>query len=73
MATEQEQKFTFDGTEYSFSEISDKAKMLVAHIEVIEKKLGELQFQADEYTVSKGAFIQMLKEELNKSEETTEE
>ena len=55
---------SIDGKEYNIDELSDQQKAVLAQINDIQQKLANLQFQADQLTVAKDAFIGILKQSL---------
>mgnify|MGYP003352030552 CR=1 FL=1 len=58
-----------DGTEYEVANFTDQQKALLAQVTDINQKLGNLQFQADQLSVAKDAFVQILKNSLTKPAE----
>ena len=59
---------SIDGVEHDYTTFTDQQKVFVAQINNLNQKLGELQFQADQFAVAKDAFIQMLKASLTSAE-----
>ena len=55
---------SIDGVEHDYASFTDQQKVFVAQINNLNHKLGELQFQADQYMVAKDAFVGMLKQSL---------
>ena len=53
-----------DEVEYFYEEMSDKQKMLVNHIQDLERKISGATFSLDQLNVGKAAFIKLLKEAL---------
>ena len=60
---------SIDGVEHDFAALTDQQKAFVAQINDLSQKLGQLQMQADQLSVAKDAFIQMLKASLTKPAE----
>ena len=58
------QKISIDGTEYNVADMTDQQKGMLMQITDINQKLGNLQFQAEQLTVAREAFTQMLKTSL---------
>jgi len=58
-----------DDKEYIIEEMTDEQKMMVNHINDIQNKQNSNQFIADQLSVGKEAFINMLRESLAKPEE----
>ena len=60
---------SIDGVEHDFASFTEQQKAFVAQINDLTQKLGQLQMQADQCSVAKDAFIQMLKASLTKPAE----
>ena len=58
-----------DDKEYIIEDMTDEQKMMVNHINDIQNKQNSNQFIADQLSVGKKAFINMLRESLAKPEE----
>ena len=58
-----------DDKEYVIDEMTDEQKMMVNHINDIQNKQNSNQFMADQLSVGKEAFINMLRQSLAKPEE----
>ena len=66
MATEKKTMPVFvDDVEYTFEDMTDQQKALVNHIGDLDRKIGTTQFNLDQLTVGKNAFVNLLKEALN--------
>ena len=61
-----------DDKEYVIEDMTDEQKMMVNHINDIQNKQNSNQFIADQLSVGKEAFINMLRESLAKPEEEVE-
>jgi len=57
-----------DDKEYIIEDMTDEQKMMVNHINDIQNKQNSNQFMADQLSVGKEAFINMLRESLAKPE-----
>jgi len=55
-----------DDKEYIIEDMTDEQKMMVNHINDIQNKQNSNQFIADQLSVGKEAFINMLRESLAK-------
>jgi len=55
-----------DDKEYIIEDMTDEQKMMVNHINDIQNKQNSNQFIADQLAVGKEAFINILRESLNK-------
>jgi len=66
MASEKKTTPVFvDDVEYTFEDMTDQQKALVNHISDLDRKIGTTQFNLDQLTVGKNAFVNLLKEALN--------
>ena len=57
-----------DDKEYVIEDMTDEQKMMVNHINDLQNKQNTNQFMADQLSVGKEAFINMLRESLTKEE-----
>ena len=55
----------FDNKEYVIEDMTDEQKSMVNHINDLQNKLNTNQFMADQLTVGKESFINMLRSSLN--------
>ena len=72
MAKDKKEKpvLNLDDKEYIIEDMTDEQKMMVNHINDIQNKQNSNQFIADQLSVGKEAFINMLRESLNSEEES---
>ena len=72
MAKEKKEKpvLNLDDKEYVIEEMTDEQKMMVNHINDIQNKQNNNAFIADQLQVGKEAFINMLRDSLNKEEDS---
>lgn len=68
MAETKKTPIVIDDKEYTFEEMTQEQQMLVNHIADLDRKIGSSQFNLDQLNVGKNAFINLLKESLNKAE-----
>jgi hypothetical protein len=68
MGKQEKTPITIDDVEYKFEDLSPEQQQLFNHCIDLERKIGSAQFNLDQLTVGKNAFITMLKESLNKAE-----
>ena len=63
---EKEQKpvLTFDDKEYVIEDMTDEQKALLNHINDLQNKMNSMQFNLDQVSVGKEAFIEKLRESL---------
>jgi hypothetical protein len=74
MSEKKTQTIVIDDVEYDFSEMTQEQQLLVNHVADLDRKIGSTQFNLDQLTVGKQAFVQLLKEKLaTQSETITEE
>ena len=60
----EEKKVVIDDVEYTESQLSDKAKVLINHIGSLDSKIGSAEFNITQLRVGRDAFMTMLKEEM---------
>ena len=63
---------TLDDKEYVIEDMTDEQKMMVNHINDLQNKQNTNQFMADQLSVGKEAFINMLRKALEEPEEVEE-
>jgi hypothetical protein len=68
MGKQEKTPITIDDVEYKFEDLSPEQQQLFNHCIDLERKIGSAQFNLDQLTVGKNAFITMLKDSLNKAE-----
>ena len=68
---EKEQKpiLTFDDKEYIIEDMTDEQKALLNHINDLQNKINSMQFNLDQISVGKDAFIEKLREALVEDKE----
>jgi hypothetical protein len=64
---------TIDDVEYVFEDMTPEQQLLVNHVADLDRKIGSTQFNLDQLTVGKQAFVQLLKEKLATPSETITE
>ena len=74
MAKEKKEKpvLNLDDKEYIIEDMTDEQKMMVNHINDLQNKQNTNQFMADQLSVGKEAFINMLRKALEEPEEAEE-
>ena len=74
MAKDKKEKpvLNLDEKEYDIESMTDEQKMMVNHINDLQNKQNTNQFMADQLSVGKEAFINMLRESLNAEPEEAE-
>jgi hypothetical protein len=61
-----------DDVEYIFEDMTQEQQLLVNHVADLDRKIGSTQFNLDQLTVGKQAFVQLLKEKLTAPVEKAE-
>ena len=69
---EQNPVLNLDDKEYIIEDMTDEQKMMVNHINDLQNKQNTNQFMADQLSVGKEAFINMLRKALEEPEEAEE-
>lgn len=59
--------------EYMFEDMTQEQQLIVNHIADLDRKIGSTQFNLDQLSVGKQAFVKMLEEALAKPTETIDE
>lgn len=62
-------KITIDDVEHDIESMTDQQKAMINHIADLDRKMGTTQFNLDQLSVGKQAFVTMLKESLASTEE----
>lgn len=63
---------SIDGVEHDLDAMSEQQKLLVNHCVDLDRKISNTAFQLDQLKVGKEAFLNMLKESLEKKEEVVQ-
>ena len=71
MAKDKKEKpvLNLDDKEYVIEDMTDEQKMMVNHINDLQNKQNTNQFMADQLSVGKEAFINILRESLTKEKQ----
>jgi cell division septum initiation protein DivIVA len=72
MSEKKTQTIVIDDVEHELDSMTDEQKMLINHVMDLERKISSAQFSLDQLNVGKQAFISMLKQSLEKKEETVQ-
>ena len=59
---------TIDDKKYTEDQLTEDQKVMINHITSLDQKIGSARFNLDQLSVGRDAFMQMLKESLNKKE-----
>lgn len=57
-----------DDVEYTEDQLNDKQKMLVNHINSLQQKINNAEFNLDQLRVGQDGFVRMLKESLKETD-----
>jgi hypothetical protein len=72
MGKDKKTPVTVNGKEYQFEDMTLEQQMLCNHCFDLDRKIASAQFNLDQLSVGKDAFIKMLEEALSKVEEPKE-
>ena len=64
MSEKKTQTITIDDVDYDFNEMTEEQKLLVNHCLDLDRKIASTQFNLDQLTVGKEAFLARLKAAL---------
>ena len=64
MVEKQTATITIDGTDYTEDQLSDQQKVIINHVADLDRKIRSAQFNLDQLTVGRDAFMQMLNASL---------
>jgi len=67
MAEKKTNTITIDDVEYIYEDMTEKQQALVSHVADLDRKINSTAFNLDQLSVGKGAFLEMLKKELEDS------
>ena len=72
MGKNEKTPITIDGVEYQFEDMTQEQQAIVNHVADLDRKLASARFNVDQLQVGRNAFFGMLKESLDKKEESKE-
>ena len=72
MTEKQPNVIEINGTEYTEDQLTDQQKDIINHIADLDRKIRSTQFNLDQLTVGKDAFVNMLTASLANEMETGE-
>jgi len=64
---------TVNDKEYDVDEMTDTQKVLLNHVNDLERKMGSTQFNLDQLVIGREAFVERLVNALENPEDETEE
>jgi hypothetical protein len=70
MVEKQTQTITINDVEYTEDQLTDQQKVIINHIADLDRKIRSTQFNLDQLTVGKDAFVNMLTASLATETET---
>jgi hypothetical protein len=73
MVEKQTKTITINDKEYTEDQLTDQQKVIINHLTDLDRKIGSTQFNLDQLTVGKNAFMNMLNESLEEKPDSTEE
>ena len=72
MTEKKTQVITINDVDYTEDQLTDKQKMMVNHLADLDRKINSTQFNLDQLSVGKQAFIDMLTKDLADQPEDAE-
>tara|TARA_R100001509_G_scaffold89225_2_gene51196 strand:+ start:484 stop:705 length:222 start_codon:yes stop_codon:yes gene_type:complete len=73
MVEKKTKTITINNKEYTEDQLTDKQKVIITHLTDLDRKITSTQFNLDQLTVGKTAFMNMLNESLEEKSDSTEE
>ena len=67
MGEDKKPVITIDDVDYTEDQLSDAAKACINHINSLDQKINNAEFNLDQLRVGKDAFVQMLKGSLEEA------
>ena len=65
---EEKKVITIDNVDYTEDQLDDKQKMMVNHINSLQQKISNTEFNLDQLKVGQDGFVKMLKDSLDEKE-----
>ena len=69
---EDKKVITIDDKDYTEDQLTDEQKVMINHVNSLQQKINSAEFNLDQLKVGKQAFMTMLKNSLEESEEVAE-
>jgi hypothetical protein len=69
MVEKQTQTITINDVDYTEDQLTDQQKVIINHIADLDRKIRSTQFNLDQLTVGKDAFVNMLTQSLEQADE----
>ena len=73
MGKNEKNLITVNDIEYNIEDMTDAQKAMLNHVQDLDRKLGNAQFNLDQLSVGREAFVKMLAESLEVPAEDTPE
>jgi hypothetical protein len=73
MVEKQTKTITINDKEYTEDQLTDQQKVLINHIGDLERKISSTQFNLDQLTVGRDAFMSLLNQSLQEPEQQQEQ
>jgi hypothetical protein len=73
MGKDKKTPIVINDVEYLFEDMTQEQQLIVNHVADLDRKIASSQFNLDQLSVGKQAFIKMLEEALAKQPETIDE
>lgn len=67
MTEKQTNVITINDTEYNLDEFTEVQKVMLSHIQDLDRKIRNTEFQLDQLSVGRDAFINRLHDDLTKA------
>ena len=72
MGKNEKTPITVNDTEYFVEDMNDKQKAYLNHVQDLDRKLGNAQFNLDQLSIGRQKFVELLAESLENPEEVEE-
>ena len=72
MSKNEKNLITVNDIEYNIEDMTDAQKIMLNHINDLDRKLGSAQFNLDQLNVGRDAFVKMLAESLENIKNSNE-
>tara|TARA_R100000231_G_scaffold132160_1_gene104545 strand:- start:3081 stop:3302 length:222 start_codon:yes stop_codon:yes gene_type:complete len=73
MVEKKTKTITINDKDYTEDQLTDQQKVIINHLTDLDRKIASTQFNLDQLTVGKTAFMNMLNESLEEKSDSTEE
>ena len=73
MGKDKKTPITVNDVEYLFEDMTQEQQLLVNHVADLDRKISSTQFNLDQLSIGKQAFIKLLEDALAKKPETIKE